>query len=162
MKKLKFIFIVLLIVLLPGCSLSDPKYPHLENKASVDFYTKEMYAKILSDDDFSIRLFDTNYYKYINVPDVENSILENFIHSLSNESYENVDIPEDKEPYQLRVEFKDGTKYVIKVFNDEMCTLNPWDGNFEEDVISMESVPIHYNLYDFCKYIENQSKALKD
>lgn len=160
MKKLKLIILLLLIIILQGCGLRDPKYMHLESKATPNFYTNEVYGKILSDEDFSLEVFNTNMYKSIPVSDTENEIIENFIHSLSTEDYKEGDIPTDREPYQIRINFSD-KKYIIKVFNSNLVTLYPWDGNYQEDIISMNNIPIHNNLYDFCKHIENEAKKIK-
>ena len=160
MKKLNFIILLFLIFILQGCGLRDPKYLHLENKQTPNFYTNEVYTKILNGEDFSLEIFNTNMYKNIPVSDTENEIIENFIQSLSKEDYKEGDIPTDIEPYQIRINFS-GTKYIIKVYNSSLVTLYPWDGNFQEDIINMDSVPNHYNLYDFCKHIENDAKKFK-
>lgn len=160
MKRLKFIMLLFLIIILQGCGLDDPKYIHLKNKDTSNFYTNEVYEKILNDEDFSLDVFNTNMYKKIPVSDIENKIIENFINSLSIEDYKEGDIPTEIEPYQIRINFSDA-KYIIKVYNSNLVTLYPWDGNFEEDIISMDNVPIHYNLHDFCKYIENEAKKTK-
>ncbi|PRR83411.1 DUF4883 family protein [Clostridium vincentii] len=160
MKRLSFIILLLLVFTLQGCGLRDPKYIHLENKQSPNFYTNEVYTKILNDEDFSLEIFNTNMYKNISVSDTENMIIESFIHSLSDDDYKEGNIPTEIEPYQIRIDFS-GTKYIIKVYSSSIVTLYPWDGNFQEDIISMDNVPTHYNLYDFCTYIENEAKKFK-
>lgn len=159
-KKLKFIMLVFLIIILQGCGLMDPKYMHLENKETPNFYTNEVFKKILNDEYFSLEVFNTNMYKNIPVSNTENGIIENFIQSISIEDYNKGDIPTDREPYQIRINFSDA-KYIIKVYNSNLVTLYPWDGNFQEDIISLDNVPLHYNLYDFCKHIENEAKKIK-
>lgn len=160
MKKFKIFMILFLIIIIQGCSLNDAKYMHLENKKTPNFYTNEVYEKILDDEDFSLSVFNTNMYKNIPVNNTENKIIENFIRSLSIDDYKDIDIPTDIEPYQIRISFSDA-KYIIKVYNSNLVTLYPWDGNLQEDIISMDNVPIHHNLYDFCKYIENEAKKIK-
>jgi len=159
-KRLKFVVLLFLIIILQGCGLRDPKYLHLETKQTPNFYTNEVYKKILNDEDYSLEVFNLNMYKTIPVSNTENEILENFIQSLSIEDYKEVDIPTDKELYQLRVNFS-GTKYIIQVYNSSLVTLYPWDGNFQEDIITVTNVPTHYNLLDFCQHIENEAKQFK-
>ena len=162
LKKLNILIILLCIFLLPGCAFDDPKYLHLSEKNDIALYTKELKTKLQNKEIFSLELFDTNLYKDISISNEENSILNNFVTSLSTENFKEEDIPADREPFQIRVTFKDGSKFIIKVFNDKIISINPWDGNYKEDIISMEGLPIHYNLYDFCKHIQNESRAIKD
>lgn len=160
LKKVKLFFVFLLIVMLQGCAFDDPKYLHLKQKPDISLYTKEIYAKVLQDEDFSIEFFDTNLYKDISVSKEENDVIENFIGSLSDENYKEDGIPAEKEPYQLRIQFAD-SKYIIKVYSNDLVAILPWDGNYKEDIVSMQDVPTRYNLYDFCKHIENKAKAFK-
>jgi len=159
-KKLKFIMLLFLIFVLQGCGLRDPKYMHLENKETINSYTNAVYEKILNGEDFSLTVFNTNMYKNITVDEIENGIIEDFIHSLSIENYNEVDLPTEVEPYQLIINFSDA-KYIIKVYNTNLVALYPWDGNFQEDIMSMDNVPLHYNLYDFCMHVENEAKQIK-
>lgn len=161
MKKLKLLIIFLVICMLQGCSFNDPKYIHFGSKTDSAFYTKEVYSKILNNENFTMVLFNNNLYKNISIDSSENDVIKNFISSLSENNYPDEKVPDETEPYEIRIEFTDGSKYVINVYNNELVSLYPWDGNYEEDVISMEGVPIHYNLYDFCIHIENQNKSLK-
>lgn len=140
-----------------GCNLSDPKYIHLDSKKNNYFYTNEIYSKLMNKNDFSLEVFDTNLYKSINVNSNEYSIIENFIHSLTHDNFQEDGLPNELEPYQIRLTFTDGSKYIIKVYNYDMISLYPWDGNYEEDIINMNNVPKKFNLYDFCKHIENES-----
>ena len=64
---------------------------------------------------------------------------------------------EKKEIYQLRLTI-DNQKYIIKIFDYTLISIAPYDGNYEEDIIVMDNVPIRYNLYDYCYYIENNYK----
>ncbi|MBD7909918.1 MULTISPECIES: DUF4883 family protein [Clostridium] len=160
MKKIRLLCIFLLIFILQGCAFDDPKYIHLKEKSDIAIYTKEIYTKLLKDEHFSIEFFDTNLYKDISVPEDENQIIENFIGSLSDENYKDEELPKEKEPYQLRIKFQD-SKYIIKVYNENLVAIYPWDGNYKEDILSMKDIPKHYNLYDFCKHVENRAKALK-
>ena len=80
MKRFTIYTFLILSLLLQGCSFNDPKYINFSKKSSPDFYTKEIYSKLLNDEEYSIELFNTNFYK--NVPinkEEDNDIIENFI-----------------------------------------------------------------------------------
>lgn len=157
MKKFKLCFLILLVFLLQGCGLNDPKYINLKTKDGNDFYTKDVYSKLLKDDDFTLEIFDTNVYKNIPIDENEKMIIENFIRSLTKEDYKDEESPSDKEPFQIKISFSDD-KYVFKVFDDKRVTIAPWDGVFSEDIVNMENVPKRYNLYDFCTHIQHEAK----
>lgn len=55
----------------------------------------------------------------------------------------------------MRILFDD-EKYIIKVYNENIVTVFPWDGIYEEDIINMVNVPQRNNPMDFCKNIEER------
>lgn len=159
MKKFTIYIFLMLSLLLQGCSFSDPKYINFSEKSSPDFYTKEIYSKLLNDEEYSLELFNTNFYKNVHInKEEDNDIIENFIRSLSKDNYKTDGIiPEEKEPYQLKITFDD-SKYVIKIYSNSTVTVSPWDGIYPEDIINIEDVPNRYNLFDFCSHIEHEWK----
>ena len=68
MKRFTIYIFLILSLLLQGCSFNDPKYINFSEKSSPDFYTKEIYSKLLNDEEYSIELFNTNFYKILFVP----------------------------------------------------------------------------------------------
>lgn len=108
----------------------------------------------MNNEKFTLYVFDTNLYKEIEVPNEENNILESFLSSLVNDNYSDEKI-EMKEPYRLKVVFEDD-KYLIKIFNDSIVSISPWDGKYPEDIISIKNLPLRYNLFDFCNHIGNK------
>ena len=155
LKKFKFIFIIVLLLLtLNGCSFQNPKYINLSSKPSNHYYTDELENKILNNETFTLYVFDTNLYKDIEVSSEDNTIIENFISALIDDNYS--DDPIDiNESFRLKIVFNDD-KYLIKIFNDSIVTISPWDGNYKEDVISIKDLPLRYNLFDFCNHIANK------
>ena len=89
--------------------------------------------------------------------DNQKQIIENFLDYLPNNNYKDYYDIEKKEIYQLRLTI-DNQKYIIKIFDYTLISVAPYDGNYEEDIIVMDNVPIRYNLYDYCYYIENNYK----
>ncbi|MGG7178609.1 DUF4883 family protein [Clostridium paraputrificum] len=161
MKKIKITLVLILLIILQGCAFEDPKYIHFKDKSSNDFYTKEIYSKLLKSENYSLDVFNTNIYKNIPVADEEENVIENFIRELSPENYlEDTEIS-NKEPYQIKIKFEDNSSYVIKVYNENTISVSPWDGIFKEDIINIENLPKKYNLYDFCKHIENKAREYK-
>ena len=155
LKKIKIIFIiVILLFTLNGCSFQNPKYINLSSKPSNHYYTDELENKILNNETFTLYVFDTNLYKEIEVSSEENTIIENFISALVDDNYS--DDPIDiNESFRLKIVFNDD-KYLIKIFNDSIVSISPWDGNYKEDVISIKDLPLRYNLFDFCNHIANK------
>lgn len=159
MKKISYIFIILLLsVNLIGCNLRNYQYINFSIKPNNHYYIDEIKNKILNNKKFTLYVFDTNLYKEIEVPKDENSIFEDFISSLTSENYstEGVNI---KEPFRIRLYFNDNDQYFIKVFNDSIISIAPWDGIFKEDIISIKNLPLRYNLFDFCNHIANKPIA---
>ena len=155
LKRLNFIFIILILLFtLNGCSFQNPKYINLSSKPSNHYYTDELKNKILNNETFTLYVFDTNLYKEIEVSSEDNTIIENFISALIDDNYS--DNPIDiNESFRLKIVFNDD-KYLIKIFNDSIVSISPWDGNYKEDVISIKDLPLRYNLFDFCNHIANK------
>ena len=73
------------------------------------------------------------------------------------DNYNNdIDISEKTIAYKLIVEFED-SKYLFNAYDNNTVTLFPWDGNFAEDIITMDGVSEHNNIYSFCLYVINKS-----
>lgn len=159
MKKISCIFVILLLFTnLIGCNLRNYQYINFSVKPNNHYYIDEIKNKILNNKKFTLYVFDSNLYKEIEVPAGENSIFEDFISSLTDENYstEEVNI---KEPFRIRLYFNDNDQYFVKVFNDSIISIAPWDGIFNEDIISMKNLPLRYNLFDFCNHIANKPIA---
>ncbi|HBJ2621334.1 hypothetical protein FDA33_12675 [Clostridium botulinum] len=155
----KFIVILLLLLnstIMIGCNLSDAKYINFSKKPNNHYYTDQLTKKILSNEEFSLYVFDKNLYKEIQVNENEEIIIDNFLNSLITENYlDTSDSISDREPFRIKVVFKD-TIFLLKIFSSNLVTLSPWDGNYTEDIISMENLPIGYNLFDFCVHVESK------
>lgn len=155
MKHIKLIIIILFLFLLQGCSFKDPKYIHFEEKEIPNFYINEISSKLLNGEDFSMEIFNTNLYKRIKIDDSEKIVIDNFINALTEANYLDNEKPITRESYEMRLIFKD-EKYIIKVYSENIVTVFPWDGIYEEDLINMINIPQRYNLMDFCTNIEQR------
>lgn len=161
MKKLFNILIIIVIsCLFTSCSFNESQYIKPGSKPKANYYTNEIKDKIENNEEYVIKIFDLDLYKYYEVDNKEHSIIPEFIDSLKSDSYD-VSLEEDKSPqYKIIIEFSN-SKYIINAFNDKLISIHPWDGVYDEDVISMEGVPDYYNLYKFCEYIKKVSNGFE-
>ncbi|EKQ53040.1 MULTISPECIES: DUF4883 family protein [unclassified Clostridium] len=156
MKKISYIFIIILLFsTISGCNFQDAKYINLSTKPNNHYYVDEIKNKILSNNKFTLYVFDTNLYKEIEVPSEEKSIMESFISSLTDNNYSE-ETTDKKEPYRIKIIFDDNSQYILKVFDDSLVSVSPWDGNYKEDMVSIKDLPLRYNLFDFCNHIANE------
>lgn len=159
MKKFLFLITIILFSMsIYGCTFQDPKYISISKKPNNHYYTSELQKKLLNDDSFTLYVFDTNLYKEIEVPSEEADIVENFLSSLVETNYLEDGITE-KEPFRIKIVFTDSTKYLIKVFDSSNISIAPWDGIFQEDFLSMENIPLAYNLFEFCNHTQNKPSS---
>ena len=155
MKKFNLFFLSLVLIFtLNGCNVQNDKYINFSAKPNNHYYTDELKNKLLNNEIFNLYVFDTNLYKEIEVPSDENLVIENFISSLIDDNYY-AEQPDIKESFRMKIVFSDN-KYLIKIFNDSIISISPWDGNYKEDVISIKDLPLRYNLFDFCNHIANK------
>ncbi len=153
MKKVLAAFLACsLIFLLSGCSLKDPKYINLESKPSEQYYTQELKDKLSDSDDFKVSILDTNFYKEKQIPKEENKSFIDFINSIHPEYYKEASVDKTKRClYKVYVTIKN-SKYLLKVYENEIITIAPWDGVFDEDVLSELSIPPGQKLISICKH----------
>ena len=161
MKKLLSIFLVIIFTyLFTSCTFNESQYIRPSSKPKVDYYTSEIKNKIDENEEYNIRIFDLNLYKYYEVNQNEHSIIPEFIDSLKKDNY-NAQLEDDLTPeYKIIIEFSN-SKYVINVFNDNLISIHPWDGVYKEDILSMDEVPNFYNLYKYCEYIKKVSSGFE-
>lgn len=157
MKKLTFILLTIIITLfLYGCAFENPKYIHLKKKPSINLYATEIAENLSLNIPYSLELFNLDLYKLYILNDNEKKILINFLKSTTTDNFNEYEEISDVETYQLRITFENGDKYIIKVFNNSLLSVSPWDGIFSEDIINMNDIPENYNLYEFCTFIEKR------
>ncbi|QAA34031.1 DUF4883 family protein [Clostridium manihotivorum] len=154
MKKLLSLILVLIISsTFIGCS--NAQYINLKKKPSNHYYTEEMY-KLISTEKFSISAFDTDVYKELHPKEEDDKILLDFVKSLKSTNFINKpDNLPDKPKFKMFIKTSKD-KYVINIYDDNIISIFPWDGVFEEDFINMDKVPLAYRLDSFCKYVFNK------
>lgn len=158
MKYIKLILVFFIITMLHSCTFDDSKYINLKsNKPTLYYYSSELYSKVKKDSNFTLKVFDTDIYKYYEVGEEDMDIVISFLESLNNNNYLNENTITENPRYKLIVNLDD-SKFIINAYSVDIVTINPWDGVFTEDVITMDGVSTRNNIYSFCKYIINKSR----
>lgn len=158
MRYFKFIIAILLVISLQGCVFDNPRYLNLNSKPNDYYYSSLIYKNLKKGESFTLKVFDTNFYKYYTVDEEDKDILLNFFESLNNNNYLSELETPDKSKYELCIEFSN-EKYIINIYDNSSITIYPWDGNFVEDKITMDGVSPYNNLYLFCSYVINKSHS---
>lgn len=157
MKYLKLILVFFIIITLPSCTFNDSKYISLKsNKPTPYYYSSELYSKIKKDVNFTLQVFDSDIYKYYEVGEEDADIIISFLESLNNDNYVSENTFEEAPRYKLIINL-DNSKYIISAYSLDTVTINPWDGVFPQDIITMDGVSPRNNIYSFCKYIINKA-----
>lgn len=153
MKKILFTILIFMTMLFQGCSIKSYQYINLRSKPSINYYTSQLKKDLDKAEDFSLSVFDLNFYKNVQVGEEDKKAFKNFLKSIKDDNFINETIEKDKKClYRVFVNIDDD-KYLLKVYADYYITLSPWDGSFNEDVINEASLPLGYKLDTFCKYI---------
>lgn len=161
MKKfISFILAIAIAYLFTSCNFNESQYIRPNAKPKVNYYTDEIRDRINRNEEYTIKIFDLNIYKYYEVDKQEHSIIPEFIDALNNENY-GVEIEDDLTPeYKIIIEFSN-KKYIINTYNEKLISVYPWDGVYPEDNISMEGVSDYYNLFKYCQYIKKVSSGFE-
>lgn len=155
MKKIIVLILLFIILNIQGCNNIKPQYPHLESKPNVSYYSEILYSQIEVNDNYTMEILNTNLYKTYTIKDKDKNIIKNLFKSIPNQNYTNKKKLPENEAYRIKI-YVNNEIYLIKVFSNELISISPWDGNYKEDIITMDNVPKRYNLYDYCIYIEDK------
>ncbi|MBU5454413.1 DUF4883 family protein [Caproiciproducens sp. MSJ-32] len=161
MKKFVCYIIILIIPLFfISCNINSAQYSKTKSKPTPDYYTNEIYKKILNNEEYKLKVFDMDFYVSYDVNKEEHSILPEFFDAIDTENFKtDIDLPSSPK-YKLIVEFSD-FKYIINIYDEELISVYPWDGIYKEDILTMKNVPDYYNLYKFCEYIKKVVKGFE-
>ena len=157
MKKYLYILsLIILLVIASGCNINYNEYPSLGTKPSYDFYTTSLTSLLSKEDNFQVMLLETNYSTELDVNTIGKDTLRDFFNNLSENSFitdEKIltDLP-NKPIYKLYLNTHE-EKYVINIFSEDIVSIHPWDGLFQQDYITMTYTPKAYNLYGLCNYL---------
>lgn len=159
-KLLSFILVIIFTYLFTSCTFNESQYIRPSSKPKADYYTSEIKDKVDKNEEYTIKIFDLNLYKYYEVDKKEHSIIQEFIDSVKKDNY-NAELQDGLiADYKIIIEFSN-SKYVINAFNDKLISIHPWDGVYKEDIISMDDIPDYYNLYKYCEYIKKVASGFE-
>ncbi|MFU7515020.1 DUF4883 family protein [Clostridium sp. HCS.1] len=159
-KLLSFILVIIFTYLFTSCTFNESQYIRPSSKPKADYYTSEIKDKVDKNEEYTIKIFDVNLYKYYEVDKKEHSIIPEFIDSVKKDNY-NAQLQDGLiADYKIIIEFSN-SKYVINAFNDKLISIHPWDGVYKEDIISMDDIPDYYNLYKYCEYIKKVASGFE-
>ena len=151
MKKTLYIFISFVLCISFTACTNLPTIQ--QKKPNNSYYTDLLCKDIKLSNNYQVLLLDTNFYKKVTLDKAERDLIKS---SLSNVHIEDfISKPNDlniKAPYKLYFTFTN-TSYVAEIYNEKYLSIYPWDGNYPRDYIKMDSLPVSYNLFKFCKNI---------
>lgn len=145
----------IIILLFTGCSnIIDNKilYPSKPN----DFYYTNLLWQDLSDkSNYKTTILDTNYYREIEFNKEYVEQFKLFLKRLNKSNFiKKPDKELNKPLYKIFFDFGN-EKYIVNVYNENLISIYPWDGNYEMDFINMTDTPNSLNIYSLCKYLYN-------
>lgn len=138
-------------MLLVSCTFSDANLS-FNSKPSNHFYTERLFNSLGESKEFLSTLYETNLHKESSLDKDDMDVLINFFSSLNADDFIDDPYGIDKVPcYKIFININ-SVKYVINVYDSDFVSIYPWDGNKPMDFISMNNIPVAYNLYNFSKY----------
>lgn len=150
-------FILLICLLFNGCKINYSEYPKISEKSNINYYTLLLASELNDNDNYNVSLLETNLYKEVSIDKDAKDTIINFLSSLEANNFIKL-----KEELKTSPEYKffikaNSNKYIINVYNENLISIHPWDGTYNEDFITMNNIPKAYNLYGLCKYILNKN-----
>jgi len=94
-----------------------------------------------------------NFYKKKDFSKEDLSTFTEFFNSLNNDSFIETPVNLTSKPiYKIFIKFSEN-KYVINIYNDNLLSIYPWDGDYRMDYLNTSKMYKAYNLYGLCKYL---------
>jgi len=150
LKKGSLIILFLLLIL----SLLGSYTAYLNKKKPNNYYYTNLLAKNLTlNKNYEIKVLDNNFYKVEDISEENIKVLLSFINELKKQNF--IAKPQTltvKPKYKFFIKFlENNDKFVVNVYDTKYVSIHPWDGNYLMDYITMENIPIRYNLYSLGK-----------
>lgn len=150
MKKGSLILLFLILIL--GL-LGSYKAYYNKKKPNNYYYTNQLAKNLTLNKNYEIKVLDNNFYKVEEISKENIETMLSFIKELKKQNF--IDKPQvinAKPKYKFFIKFLDtNDKFVVNVYDTKYISIHPWDGEFTMDYITMESIPIRYNLYSLGK-----------
>lgn len=146
LKKGSFIFLALILI----GSIFFSANLYLNRKKPNNYYYTNLLAKNLTlNKNYEVRVLDTNFYKTEHLAKEDIDLIEKFLKELRKPNFISKPVSLDEKPkYKIFFNFPENKeKFVINIYDSEYISIQPWDGEFMMDYISMKNIPLRYNLY---------------
>jgi hypothetical protein len=154
MKKSLFVLILVTsLANLTGCNIKSTDLPLVTKKPNTYYYTKLLSKQIESETKWKGILLETNLHKEIELTSEGIEVIKGFLKNIKTKNFieKPTDLPK-KPQYRIYIS-GNNEKYVINVYNENLSSVQPWDGVYSMDYIDMSSVYALYNLHGLCKHL---------
>lgn len=145
----------MILILMLICSMFISLTMYLNKKKPSNYYYTNLLAKnIALCSKYNVQVLDTNFYKTEALTSEDIQIVKSFLNSLKKANFTDKPVSLNKKPeYKIFFIFSEtNEKYVINIYSKEFISVQPWDGEFTMDYITMSGIPLRYNLYSLSKY----------
>jgi len=156
--KFKVFIIIIIAILISSCSNKViNRFYNL--KPSKNYYTAKLIRDIIYNNDIEMSTIETNFYKRFNLNSDERGEVIRFLSLLKDEFFLETDqmvnmkeIENIKPQYKLTIDVNKN-KYCIEIIDENYIKIFIWDGNYIEDYIKIENLPMGENLFYYLKYL---------
>ena len=153
-KRLSYLITFIIIsILFTGCNFNF----QLNNKKPNNYYYTNLLAESISTEvSYKCTAINTSFYNEIEISQNDKTTLNSLFKKLSSKNF--ISKPSNlpsKPKYRLVFIFKDA-KYLMDIYNENIISIYPWDGELEKDYIDMNGIPISYNINGLCDYLFNK------
>ncbi|MCB2292493.1 DUF4883 family protein [Clostridium algoriphilum] len=125
----------------------------MKNKPTNYYYTKLLMKDLSLEKPVELYTLYMNFYKKKDFSKDDLSTFIQFFNSLNNDSFiaKPPNLPA-KPLYKIFLTFS-VNKYVINIYNENVISIYPWDGDYSMDYIDTSKMYKAYNLFGLCKYL---------
>lgn len=136
-----------------GCNYTFNKTLTKKNKPSSYYYTNLLMKDLSLEKPTELYALYMNFYKKKDFSVEDLSTFTEFFNSLNNDSFIQKPANLSNKPiYKIFLTFS-VNKYIINVYNENLISIYPWDGDYSMDYLDTNKMYKAYNLYGLCKYL---------
>lgn len=152
----KYILIIICIFFsldLFGCSYKINKNIFTKAKPNNYYYTDLLMKDLSLEKPTELYALYMNFYKKKDFSVEDLATFTEFFNSLNKDSFTQKPTGLAPKPmYKIFLTFSKN-KYIINVYNENLISIYPWDGDYSMDYINAGKMYKAYNLYGLCKYL---------
>ena len=152
-KYISIIICVFFSLNLVGCNYKFNKSTFTKGKPSNYYYTNLLMKDLSLENPTELYALYMNFYKKKDFSKEDLSTFTEFFNSLNNDSFIETPVNLTSKPiYKIFIKFSEN-KYVINIYNENLLSIYPWDGDYRMDYLNTSKMYKAYNLYGLCKYL---------